>query len=378
METYLVGGAVRDELLGYPFTELDWVVVGARPEDLLEQGFTPVGKDFPVFLHPDTKDEFALARTERKAGHGYTGFAVHADPSVTLEEDLRRRDLTVNAMARDPDGHLIDPYGGARDLEAKVLRHVSPAFVEDPLRVLRTARFAARYAHLGFRIAPETLALMGEIVDQGELAHLANERIWTETERALRERDPDRFFTVLEDCGALAALFPELAQALDGGDRDRLAAAHHAAPGDDSAPPFAALLQGLGSDEIEHLCARLRVPNRHRELALVVDARYPAASAAQRLDGGTLLDLLEGTGALRDGEHFESFLVTCGAVAAGRRHDAPPATFLRRARDLARDVSAAGFVARGFEGRAIGEAMRAERIRRLDDLAAAPVNRPER
>src|SRR6056297_1272876 len=210
MQTYLVGGAVRDELLGVPFHERDWVVVGATPQDLLDQGFTPVGKDFPVFLHPETKEEYALARTERKQGHGYTGFAVHFEPSVTLEEDLRRRDLTINAIARRPDGTLIDPYGGRRDLEQRVLRHVSPAFVEDPLRVLRTARFAARYKHLGFRIAPETLALMGEIVAQGELEHLPAERVWTETEKALGEADPTAFIAVLKACGALAALAPEL------------------------------------------------------------------------------------------------------------------------------------------------------------------------
>jgi tRNA nucleotidyltransferase (CCA-adding enzyme) len=210
MKTYLVGGAVRDELLDYPVSERDWVVVGARPQDLLDLGYQQVGKDFPVFLHPRSKDEYALARTERKQGHGYTGFAVDCDPSVTLEEDLLRRDLTVNAMARDTDGTIIDPYGGQRDLAARVLRHVSDAFVEDPLRVLRTARFAARYAHLDFSVAPETIALMAEIVSQGELAHLPAERIWIEFDRALGERDPDVFVEVLRDCGALGKLLPEL------------------------------------------------------------------------------------------------------------------------------------------------------------------------
>ena len=185
MEIYLVGGAVRDALLDYPVAEYDWVVIGARPEDLLQQGYQQVGKDFPVFLHPETKDEYALARTERKRGHGYTGFAVDCNPSVSLEEDLLRRDLTINAIAQDQDGNIIDPLDGQADLDKRVLRHVSAAFVEDPLRVLRTARFAARYAHLQFTVAPETLSLMTEIVEQGELAHLPPERVWVELEKAL-------------------------------------------------------------------------------------------------------------------------------------------------------------------------------------------------
>ncbi|MCB1675231.1 MAG: multifunctional CCA addition/repair protein, partial [Halioglobus sp.] len=210
MEVYLVGGAVRDELLGCPVTERDWVVVGAQPEDLLRLGYQQVGRDFPVFLHPQTREEYALARTERKRGHGYTGFALHCDSSVTLEEDLQRRDLTINAMARAPSGAIIDPYGGRGDIEAKILRHVSPAFVEDPLRVLRTARFAARYAHLGFTVADRTMQLMAEIVRQDELAHLPHERVWVELQRALGERSPDVFVQVLRECGALARLLPEV------------------------------------------------------------------------------------------------------------------------------------------------------------------------
>ena len=208
---YRVGGAVRDSLLGYPFHETDWVVVGGSPEDLLNQGYQQVGRDFPVFLHPVTKEEYALARTERKKGHGYHGFEVHADPSVTLEQDLSRRDLTVNAMAMTTDGDIIDPYGGQADLQARVLRHVSPHFVEDPLRVLRVARFAARYHPMGFSIAAETMALMTDIVATGELAHLSQERIWTETERALGEQQPAVYFRVLARCNALQALFPALA-----------------------------------------------------------------------------------------------------------------------------------------------------------------------
>ncbi|MGL4566399.1 MAG: multifunctional CCA addition/repair protein, partial [Halioglobus sp.] len=210
MEIYLVGGAVRDALLGYPSSERDWVVVGASPQDMLDNGYQQVGRDFPVFLHPQTKDEHALARTERKQGHGYTGFAVHCDPAVTLEQDLLRRDLTIHAMARSESGAIIDPYGGQRDLAAKILRHVSAAFVEDPLRVLRTARFAARYAHLGFTVAAETIELMAQIVHQDELAHLPAERVWTEIERALGERNPEVFIEVLRACGALQRLLPEL------------------------------------------------------------------------------------------------------------------------------------------------------------------------
>ena len=361
MEIYLVGGAVRDDLLGYPFSEKDWVVVGARAQDFLEQGYTPVGKDFPVFLHPDSKEEFALARTERKQGHGYTGFDVHAAPDVTLEEDLKRRDLTVNAMARDPDGRLIDPYGGERDLEARVLRHVSPAFVEDPLRVLRTARFAARYAHLGFTIAPETLALMAEIVAQGELAHLPAERVWVETEKALREADPAVYFSVLTDCGALAALAPEL---LGRGIASLEQLSAVAASSDDSALRFAALTHGLEPAALDLLCERLKVPRRHRELALLLAAQAGRAARARTLGSEELLVLLEAAGALRDHGRFEEFIEGAAALAG----DGFPADYLRQAREQVRDVSAAPFVAEGLKGKAIGEAMEAERLRRLDAL----------
>lgn len=210
MKSYLVGGAVRDGLLGLPIKDRDWVVVGATPQQMLDAGYQQVGRDFPVFLHPDSHEEYALARTERKSGSGYTGFTCYAAPDVTLEQDLLRRDLTVNAMAQDADGSLIDPYGGRHDLQQRILRHVSPAFGEDPLRVLRVARFAARYAHLSFRIADETLALMREMTDAGELAHLTPERVWKETESALGTRNPQVFFQTLRDCGALKVLFPEI------------------------------------------------------------------------------------------------------------------------------------------------------------------------
>ena len=210
MKSYLVGGAVRDRLLGLPIKDKDWVVVGATPQQMLDAGYQQVGRDFPVFLHPDSHEEYALARTERKSGSGYTGFTCYAAPDVTLEQDLLRRDLTVNALAEDADGTIIDPYGGQQDLQQRILRHVSPAFAEDPLRVLRVARFAARYAHLSFRIADETLALMREMADAGELAHLTPERVWKETESALGTRNPQVFFQTLRDCGALKVLFPEI------------------------------------------------------------------------------------------------------------------------------------------------------------------------
>ncbi|MDU3996771.1 MAG: multifunctional CCA addition/repair protein [Escherichia coli] len=210
MKIYLVGGAVRDALLGLPVKDRDWVVVGSTPQEMLDAGYQQVGRDFPVFLHPQTHEEYALARTERKSGSGYTGFTCYAAPDVTLEDDLKRRDLTINALAQDDNGEIIDPYNGLGDLQNRLLRHVSPAFGEDPLRVLRVARFAARYAHLGFRIADETLALMREMTHAGELEHLTPERVWKETESALTTRNPQVFFQVLRDCGALRVLFPEI------------------------------------------------------------------------------------------------------------------------------------------------------------------------
>ena len=403
MKVYLVGGAVRDALLGYPSSENDWVVVGATPADLLEQGFQQVGKDFPVFLHPDTKDEYALARTERKRGHGYTGFAVHCDPAVTLEQDLLRRDLTINAMARSPDGDIIDPYGGQRDLAAKVLRHVSDAFVEDPLRVLRTARFAARYAHLGFSVAPETLALMAEIVDQDELAHLPAERIWVEMERALGERDPQVFVQVLRDCGALARLLPELEALfgvpqtekyhpeIDTGVHTLMALQQAALLTPATDVRFALLLHDLGKgttprDEwprhiaheqrglqlVERVCQRLKAPGQYRELALKVCQYHTHCHRALELRGKTLLRLLQATDALRRPERFEAFLLACEADARGRRGleqcDYPQADYLRRALAAAREVSAADFSAQGLQGKALGDAIASERVRRLEAL----------
>ena len=410
MKTYLVGGAVRDALLDYPVVEHDWVVVGARPEDLLSQGYTQVGKDFPVFLHPETKEEYALARTERKQGHGYTGFEVHYDPDVTLEDDLARRDLTINAMARDDDGSIVDPYGGQGDLEARVLRHVSDAFIEDPLRVLRTARFAARFAHLGFTVAPETMALMTEIVSQGELAHLPAERLWVEMEKALGERNPEVFVTVLRDCGALAALLPELDALfgvpqttehhpeIDTGVHTSMALQQAVLLSPDTDVRFAVLIHDLGKgttpeDEwprhiahehrglklVKDVCQRQKVPNQHRDLALKVCEFHTHCHRALELRGKTLLKLLNKTDALRRPERFEAFLLACEADARGRlgleERPYPQADYLRQALATAVTVSAADFADQGLQGKAIGEAIAAERIRLLESLRPAEGDR---
>jgi len=403
METYLVGGAVRDDLLGYPVAERDWVVVGATPRDLLDLGYRQVGRDFPVFLHPETRDEYALARTERKQGHGYTGFAVHCDPDVTLEQDLMRRDLTINAMARSAAGALIDPYGGQRDLADRVLRHVSPAFVEDPLRVLRTARFAARYAHLGFSVAAQTRALMAEIVAQGELQHLPMERVWGEFERALGERDPDRFVLELRDCGALAALLPELDALfgvpqspqyhpeIDTGVHTLMALQQAVRLSGAADVRFAVLIHDLGKGTtpqaewprhiaheqrgrklVDRVCQRLRVPNPFRELALQVCEFHTLCHRALELRGTTLLKLLVRTDALRRPERFEAFLLACEADARGREglesRAYPQADYLRRALAVAREVKAADFADSGLSGKALGAAIEAERIHRLEAM----------
>jgi tRNA nucleotidyltransferase (CCA-adding enzyme) len=403
VKVYLVGGAVRDALLGYPTSEHDWVVVGASPQHMLDLGYQQVGKDFPVFLHPQTRDEYALARTERKWGHGYTGFAVHCDPSVTLEEDLQRRDLTINAMAQTDTGEVIDPYGGQRDLSAKVLRHVSEAFVEDPLRVLRTARFAARYAHLGFSVAPETLALMTEIVSQGELAHLPAERVWVELERALGERSPQVFVEVLRACNALAALLPEVDALfgvpqspehhpeIDTGVHTLMALQQAAMLSPATDVRFAVLLHDLGkgmtpdADWPRHIahehrglplvkraCQRLKAPGAYRELALKVSEYHTHCHRALELRGKTLLKLFNATGALRSADRFDAFLLACEADARGRKgleqREYPQAEYLRHALAVAKTVTAADFKEQGVHGKALGEAIKAEQVQRLDTL----------
>ena len=401
MRTYLVGGAVRDKLLGRRVIDHDHVVVGARPEDMLALGYRPVGKDFPVFLHPQTSEEYALARTERKTGRGYHGFAFHADPDVTLEQDLARRDLTINAIAEDEQGRLVDPYGGARDIEQRVLRHVSPAFVEDPVRLLRVARFAARFAPLGFTVAAETMALLQQMVRNGEVDHLVPERVWAETRKALGEAQPSAFLRVLRETGALAALFPEI-DALYGIPQRAefhpeidtgihvemvLDAAAALAPGNDLVG-FCALVHDLGKaltprEELprhvghEHrgvqplraLAARLKVPTDYAELAELVCREHLNAHRAFELKPATVLKLLTALDALRRPERLQIFLTACMADKRGRlgheHDDYPQAAWLDQARNAAVSITSAPFVAQGLQGPAIGVAMEHARIQAI-------------
>jgi tRNA nucleotidyltransferase (CCA-adding enzyme) len=327
MQVYLVGGAVRDELLGRAVHERDWVVVGATPDQMLAQGYKPVGRDFPVFLHPTTNEEYALARLERKVGPGYRGFTTQHSPEVTLEQDLQRRDLTVNAIARATDGTLIDPHGGQADLAARVLRHVSPAFSEDPVRILRVARFAARFAPLGFTVAPETMALMRGMVAAGEADALVGERVWKEIERALAEPAPGRCFEVLHECGALAVLAPALAATIAAGG-PRAALARAVSAGLAPAQRWAALLASLPEAAATDTCQRLRASNEFRELA-VLGARLHAACTSAPAGAGltpeAMLALFERGDALRRPGRFAA------ALAATEAALAPDATAARTA-----------------------------------------------
>jgi tRNA nucleotidyltransferase (CCA-adding enzyme) len=308
MKTYLVGGAVRDQLLGLPIKEKDWVVVGSTETAMLAQGFRQVGKDFPVFLHPQTNEEYALARVERKTGAGYTAFQFDTAATVTLEEDLMRRDLTINAMALDSKGVLVDPYQGKIDLDKKILRHVSPAFAEDPVRILRVARFKARFASLGFKLAPETNALMQQMVSAGEVDALVAERVWKELERGLQETTPQAFFTVLENCHALAILFPEIK-------KHNIAALESAASlTEDAEIRFASLCHDLPIEKINHICERYRIPTTYRQLAVLVAVHYKDYLHAEKLSAEQLLDLLQAADAFRRPERFKKFLLASEAL----------------------------------------------------------------
>lgn len=402
MKIYRVGGAVRDRLLGRPVQDVDWVVVGATPEQMTARGFKPVGSDFPVFLHPETKEEYALARTERKSGRGYKGFTVYSAPDVTLEDDLRRRDLTINAMAEDEDGRIIDPFNGRADLDRQVLRHVSPAFDEDPLRVLRVARFAARF---DFAVAPETLQLMAAMGAAGELAELVPERVWTETERALGERHPARYFAVLRKCGAMALVFPEIDALFGVPQPERhhpevdtgvhtlmvLEQATRLAP--DPATRFAALMHDLGKattpaaewprhggheergvEILEEFCDRWRVPNRFRELAVIVARHHLDCHRIQEMRPDTILRKLEATDGLRRPERFEQFLLACEADARGRTgfedRDYPQAELWRIALAAARAADFSDLDLQTLGGMEAKEAIRRRRVDEIRDALA--------
>lgn len=318
MKVYAVGGSVRDELLGIAVTDRDYVVVGATPQQMIDAGYKTVGADFPVFLHPQTHEEYALARTERKTAPGYSGFAFHASPEVTLVDDLRRRDLTINAMAKDDDGTLIDPYSGAKDLAHKLLRHVSDAFAEDPVRVLRVARFAARFAPLGFHVADETMTLMQAMVESGEVDHLVAERVWQELARGLMQATPSAMFDVLRDCGALARILPEVECAknssllpLDFAARQNL----------NLAIRFAVLVHHLPKANVRTLCERIRVPAEYRDLAIMVARWHLDARHARELDAEKLLSLFDGTDALRRPERFHEFLDACRCIHGAEAHE---------------------------------------------------------
>ncbi len=403
MQIYLVGGAVRDQLLNLPCKDKDWVVTGATQADMLNQGFQQVGSDFPVFLHPDSQEEYALARTERKSGHGYQGFSFDASHTVTLEEDLSRRDLTINAMAMDDQGQLIDPYGGSQDLTDRVLRHVSPAFTEDPLRVLRVARFAARFSTLGFTVASETLALMSAIVESGELQYLSAERVWQETQRALSEQSPRVYFELLRETGALKALFPEIDALfgvpqpekhhpeIDTGLHTMLTLERAGELTSDTIARFAALTHDLGKAktdpanwpshysheklglaEIKRLCKRIKVPNDYRNTALITCEFHTHIHKGFELKPATVLKVLKRCDGFRRPERFQQMLLAAKADSRGRTgYETVPyeqAEYFARALDLCAGISAKDVDTNGLSGKEIGEKIDALREIKITEL----------
>lgn len=395
MQAYVVGGAVRDALLGLPVKDRDWVVVGSTPEEMLARGFRPVGRDFPVFLHPHTSEEYALARTERKSGRGYTGFVCHASPEVTLEEDLLRRDLTINAIARTEDGTLIDPYGGQRDLAARLFRHVSPAFAEDPLRILRVARFAARFTD--FTVAPETLALMQQMVGAGEVDHLVAERVWQEFARGLMEARPARMIRVLRDCGALAVILPELDRLfgipqpekyhpeIDTGEHVLMVVDAAAASAQPLAVRWACLLHDLGKGDtpahvLPHhygheaasarraraVSERLKAPTDCRDLAEMVAREHGILARAEALRPETMVKLIERCDGLRRPERFELMLQAAACDHAGRggqtHGDWRPLSHWRAALAAVRAIDAATIARSCSDKKDIPDALHAARV----------------
>lgn len=403
MKTYLVGGAVRDRLLDFPVREQDWLVVGASAEAMLAEGYRPVGKDFPVFLHPVTHEEYALARTERKTAPGYKGFEVYAAPDVTLEEDLLRRDLTINAMAIAFDGELIDPYRGRQDLQNRILRHVSPAFSEDPVRILRVARFAARYAHLGFKVAEETRQLMQAMVAAGEVDYLVAERVWAELHKALKEATPSAFFQVLRDCGALRVIFPEIDALfgvpqpekhhpeIDTGVHALLVLEQASRLSEKAEVRLAALLHDLGKaltpsqywpshhgheqkglSTLYRFCERLRVPNAFKDLCAHVMEYHTHCHRVLELRADTLTDMLQAIGGFKPDNRLDEFLLACEADARGRtgfeNRDYPQADYLRAAAAKAANIDAATVLDGNLQGAQIGQAIRQMRIAAINQF----------
>ena len=405
MQIYLVGGAVRDSLINYPSSENDWVVVGATPEQMTALGYKPVGQDFPVFIHPKTGEEYALARTERKSGHGYKGFEFYTSTEVSLEEDLIRRDLTINAMAQDDEGRIIDPFDGQKDLAHKLLRHVSEAFTEDPLRVLRVARFAARYAHLGFTVAPETMELMKSIVAKGEMEFLVAERVWKETSRALTEQSPQVFFEVLKACNALEVLLPEVDALfgvpqradyhpeIDTGIHTLMALKAATKLTDCEAIRFAVLVHDVGKaitpedvlpshsghekrglPLVKAICDRLTVPNKHRQLAMAVTEFHLLSHRALELKPATLLKLFQSIGAIRSPDKLLDFLTCCEADIKGRagfeNATYPSKDYLLAALKAVNKADISDLVAQGVTGAEIGKQLNQRQIKQLTEFKA--------
>ena len=410
MKIYLVGGAVRDELLGYPFTEKDWVVVGATVDDMISSGYQQVGKDFPVFLHPKTKEEHALARTERKTAAGYKGFEVHASPDVTLEEDLIRRDLTINAIAKDDNDEFIDPFNGIEDIDNKLLRHVSDAFSEDPVRILRIARFKARYAHLGFSIADETMQLMNKMVNAGEVDALVPERVWQEMNKALSERTPTAFIDTLRECGALKRIIPELDclwgvpqpeehhPEIDTGIHTMLVLEQACILSNDPQTRFAALLHDLGkgttpekdwprhidheargADIVKKVCQRMRIPNEYRDLAERTARFHLHYHRALELKPATVVKTLEQLDAFRKPERFEKFLLASEADARGRPgyedKTFPQGNYFRQALTVSSNIDIAELRSLGFENMALANKIKEKRIEAVADLKDKAVSK---
>jgi len=404
MQVYLVGGAVRDRLLGLPMGDRDWVVVGALPEELEKLGYRPVGKEFPVFLHPQTHEEYALARLERKVAPGYRGFTTQFSPDVTLEDDLKRRDLTINAIAQSETGEIIDPHGGRGDIDARLLRHVSEAFVEDPVRVLRLARFAARFAHLGFTVAPETFELLKRMVAGGEVNALVPERVWQETETALGERHPEVFFETLRACGALAVIFPEIEALygvpqpprwhpeIDTGVHTLMALKCASQLSESTRVRFAAVVHDLGKARtpkdkwpshhgheelgvtlIQALAARLKVPNDYRDLAVLVSRHHGNVHRARELRPESVLKVLESADAFRRPERFAEMLVACEADARGRAglesNPYPQRSFFARALQAASAVVLSEPERQRLVGPAIGEQIRKKRAQAIESVS---------